>query len=234
MTFRIFQNSTTVDASDSNDNFYHIAQGSISPMDGTLLGNTTGVLDLGSSSYRWNNIYVNSIVTSDLVTNDKTWETIYNDTLNSNSSSWQISIGNTDLNLYLFGFIETETSTATYIELLINGVTAGVTDNSCYRYTGGALPDRTNTSFHYILYNSAATTTAIKSGFFTKINFSQIGAPLMYINDYAAGIADTKVLEIGHGGGILQVSTTVSSISFVPSAGQIIAGSYLTIMRIST
>ena len=64
MSFHILYESTTADATDVNDNFYHIAQGSRLPMDGVAMGYTDNALDLGSSSVRWNNLICNNIDTA--------------------------------------------------------------------------------------------------------------------------------------------------------------------------
>lgn len=67
-----FVNSTTADASDVNDVFYHIAQGTRLPMGGNDLDYTTGVYDLGSSTYRWNDLYCEDInISGSLTTSDK-------------------------------------------------------------------------------------------------------------------------------------------------------------------
>ena len=54
MAFIELENSTTADATDINNNFYHVAQGSVLPMGGVDLDYTDSVYDLGSSSATWN------------------------------------------------------------------------------------------------------------------------------------------------------------------------------------
>jgi len=56
-----------------NDNFLYVGQGSRFPMTsfGADMGYTTGVYDLGSSAYRWSNVYANSISVSGSISASK-------------------------------------------------------------------------------------------------------------------------------------------------------------------
>ena len=61
MAFTIVYKGQTISATDFNDNFYHIAQGNLLPRGGNSLEATTGVYDLGSISYNWNNVHVQNV-----------------------------------------------------------------------------------------------------------------------------------------------------------------------------
>jgi len=61
MAWTTLVNSTTIDAPSVNNNFYHVALGSILPLGGSGMEATTGVYDIGSSTYRWNNIYATNV-----------------------------------------------------------------------------------------------------------------------------------------------------------------------------
>jgi hypothetical protein len=61
MAFTIVYKGQTISATDFNDNFYHIAQGNLLPCGGNSLVATTGVYDLGSVSYNWNNVHVQNV-----------------------------------------------------------------------------------------------------------------------------------------------------------------------------
>ena len=73
MAWHNIVSSTTVDSSDMNDNFLYVGQGSRFPMTsfGADMGYTTGVYDLGSSAYRWSNVYANSISVSGSISASK-------------------------------------------------------------------------------------------------------------------------------------------------------------------
>ena len=79
--FRIIRNSTTADAADMNDNFYHIGQGSIMPMVGNYLYSTDSSCNLGSATYKWNNGFIDNLDCGTLnystITTDKTWGLLY-------------------------------------------------------------------------------------------------------------------------------------------------------------
>lgn len=80
--FRIIRNSTTADAADMNDNFYHIGQGSIMPMAGNYLYSTDSSCDLGSATYKWNNGFIDNIDCATMnyttMTATKSWGLLYN------------------------------------------------------------------------------------------------------------------------------------------------------------
>lgn len=61
MSFAIITNSTTISATELNNNFYHIGQGDLLPMGGVSLTAETGQHNLGSSGNQWRSIYVNEI-----------------------------------------------------------------------------------------------------------------------------------------------------------------------------
>jgi hypothetical protein len=61
MTYHYLTNSTTASAADMVDNYEHIGVGDCLPLGGTMLSETTGVYDLGSDSYRWNNLFCQNL-----------------------------------------------------------------------------------------------------------------------------------------------------------------------------
>jgi hypothetical protein len=71
MTYRVLKNSTTADASDVNENFYHIAQGSRMPMGGNSLTSTDSVYNLGSSAATWDNIHCQDVHSTSITSTDK-------------------------------------------------------------------------------------------------------------------------------------------------------------------
>lgn len=72
MGWTYIQNSITADMNDIHANFKIIREGSLIPKKlSTSLSYTTGNYDIGSSTYRWNAIYVvNSITTNTITSSD--------------------------------------------------------------------------------------------------------------------------------------------------------------------
>ena len=70
MSYFYLQESTTATAIELVDNFEHVGQGDCLPLDGSTLSATTGACDLGSSSYRWNNLFCQDIYIYDSITGD--------------------------------------------------------------------------------------------------------------------------------------------------------------------
>ena len=234
MTFRIFYNSTTADASDSNNNYYHIGQGTISPMQGTSLANTTGTINLGSDAIRWNNAYINSVSTNTLsLTVFSAWEELYNSALDSDSASWQITLDPSDSDLMIFGMLETSTSTACDMELFINGATSASSNMQFFSANTTGTAGNTQTTYIYIFRNEGDTSTALKNFFVAKLNNYQSGFKKEISVHYASGLDGSRAGRTGFGSGLIGTTGTITSISFVPTAGQIKTGSLLTIMRMS-
>ena len=61
MAFSPVVNSATALDDEMNYNFYDLAQGTVLPKTGTSFTPTTSVIDIGSSTYRWKSLYVDSI-----------------------------------------------------------------------------------------------------------------------------------------------------------------------------
>ena len=70
MTYHYLTHSTTASAADMVDNFEHIGVGDCLPLGASMLVETTGVYNLGSATYRWNNLFCQNIDIYDSITAD--------------------------------------------------------------------------------------------------------------------------------------------------------------------
>ena len=61
MPFTIVYKDQTISADDFNANFVYIGQGNLFPLGGNSLDPTNATYNLGSDSYRWNNVHVQTI-----------------------------------------------------------------------------------------------------------------------------------------------------------------------------
>jgi hypothetical protein len=61
MSYTLLEKYHTGSATDLNNDYYHVGQGSLAPRGNASLELTTGVYDLGSSAASWNNAYINTI-----------------------------------------------------------------------------------------------------------------------------------------------------------------------------
>ena len=61
MPYILLEKGHTISADDFNNNYYHVGQGHLTPKSGTLLEETTGLYDLGSNAYRWNDVHIQNI-----------------------------------------------------------------------------------------------------------------------------------------------------------------------------
>jgi len=229
LTFRIFVNSTTADASDTNDNYYHIGQSSRLPMGGSLLANTTGVYDLGSSSYKWEEFNVNSCTYDTLDANGITWEYLTRTVVDTAASEIEFSgLDSADAIEYLciFKFIS-DTSTAAIIGFHANDSTytafAGVcllgtpTTGAAYTITAASLGNTTAPTITS-LYTFGFLRFHCDSNTFQGFHFLSM-----------SGAGETYVDRLGDGFGYLSSTTaaTVTSLTFVISSGNFQTGTYI-------
>jgi hypothetical protein len=61
MSYTLLEKYHTGSATDLNNDYYHVGQGSLAPRGNASLELTTGVYNLGSSAASWNNAYINTI-----------------------------------------------------------------------------------------------------------------------------------------------------------------------------
>jgi hypothetical protein len=243
MTFRIFQNSTTADASDSNDNFYHIAQGTITPLQGTLLGNTTSTLDLGSETYKWNNLYINSIPSLSLNSGGATWEHKAREVLTLDSSRVEITgLDTPDISFFMTFLLKTATSTAAYVNMYVNGFSTGVAttrqwiQSSVTTVVSFAF---TVTSDIVLTRNAGTTATSLWTwGYFYYRYFNnasgEAASNLGYVQAFTGGesYSDQNIFSLIS---LPNTSTsgTLTSIQIIPQAGDLLAGSIIDVWSLS-
>lgn len=61
MAYIIFEKGHTISADDFNNNYYHAAQEDMLPLGGASLETTDSVYDLGSASYKWDNVHIQNL-----------------------------------------------------------------------------------------------------------------------------------------------------------------------------
>ena len=61
MAYTLLEKGHTVSATDFDNNYKHVGQGHLLPHGGSLLEETTGVYDLGSDAYKWNDVHVQNL-----------------------------------------------------------------------------------------------------------------------------------------------------------------------------
>ena len=168
MAFTIFYPDTTVSAADMNANFQHIGNGNWLPRGGSSLDATTGVYDLGSASYPWNNVYVHTLNVSGY-SNTNSWNMVSSVTLSSTATSVEFtglsgdvlritgnfifsSPGTTGTDYYLYFNGNSSTNYGETGRVNLSGTLYAVKDTSTagiafYAYTGGS------SSFEFLLYS---------------------------------------------------------------------------------
>lgn len=117
MPFTIFVTNTTADADEVIDNFYHLG-GDRMPYDGNSLAAIDNTYDLGSSTYRWADLYCNYFEAPDSITTTESWIYITDETLSVTTSSIEITgldYDEIEITFYLLD------NTATAVYMVFNG-----------------------------------------------------------------------------------------------------------------
>lgn len=144
MAFTILTKNTTISASAVNDNFYHGACGNWMPLGGSSLAQTTGVYNIGSDNYKWNNAYINNLYVSNVEVEslNDAWNLI---------SSYDINEQNSATSL-----IEFSINGETYDRVMIS-IYAPNHDSKIYMYCNS----RTSTTYYgmsYLLFEGSTIT----------------------------------------------------------------------------
>lgn len=142
MAFSIFVNSTTADSADMNDNFYHIGQGSVLPRGGNNLEATTGVFDLGSSSFKWKNV-VAAIVDANNITADNLWAIKAESLITSTVSRIEFTGLNGDSQIEYQLYIYGRSTATTAITLYFNGDSSTVNYNWMESFSNSSTVSQT-------------------------------------------------------------------------------------------
>jgi hypothetical protein len=123
--FTILANGNPTDATEVNNNFYHVAQGSRLPMGGVSLAATTLAYDLGTTTAYWNNLFVNNIYCNSITTANKSlWTLVSEVNLTATASSIEFTGLNGDTAIEYKIDIVGKSDGSVIISLIINGDSA--------------------------------------------------------------------------------------------------------------
>ena len=226
MPWHSLTNLTTVKSLDMRDNFDVIGAGSRLPMspEGAAFANTTGVYDIGSSAYRWNDIFATNLdITGSITTDNGSLEVLIAETtLSATASNIEFTglNGDTDVIYFLRAFIHAATTTNYIVYgLIFNGDSAtnyGIQTLAGRNVTPSAIR---GTGQNYIEYNITGydTTTSIEA-WNEMIIYAKTGNERLTIDKHSWG-GGTLISDIALYGGIWNNTTsTITSIKIYGSA----------------
>ena len=225
MPWHSLTNLTTVKSLDMRDNFDVIGAGSRLPMssEGVAFANTTGVYDIGSSAFRWNNIFATNLdVTGDITTDNGSLEVLIAETtLSVTASNIEFTglNGDTDV-IYLIRAYIVATTTALEIYAIFNNDSA--TANYGWQYLigyGSAVGAGRFTTWDGIslTYTGSHTTTS-NLAYSESIIYAKTGNERLTIDKHSWG-GGTLISDIALYGGIWNNTTsTITSIKIYGSA----------------
>ena len=214
MAFSIFYPETTVSAADMNSNFQHIGNGNWLPMGGNSMENTTGAYDLGSTVYRWNNVYCNTLNVSGY-SNTSTWNLVSSVTLSSTASS--IEFTGLNYKLYIIKGSIIITGKNYWISQIFNDDSSSSYAETSFMVSAGALQINmydTETS-NTIIFGSTSLTNTNYISFDMNV-YANPGYERFVIKSSAIYGSSTTTLRLSDYGSFVwaNTSSTITSIKF--------------------
>lgn len=230
MAFTACTEYQTISATDLNNNFYHIAQGHWLPMGGAALDTTTGVYDLGSDTYRWNNIYVTNLnITGEM---QQTFNLVSTVTLTTTATSIEFTglDGNTDEIYEVCANLLFDQTTASYVYFHFNGDSG---TNYGYQFILGlgaavsALRQSATGMMYTYLRKTTATASLIMANMIIYANSGYERLALIHSSEasgatYAGG--DLNIAAIWN-----DTASTITSIKFMSGAHKFRTGSTISL-----
>lgn len=127
MPFHNIVNSLAAIPYDANDNFLFVAQGSIYPRTGDDLETTTGAYDIGSTTKRFNDVFVSGQLNySGTSTYSGSWQEMARYTFSVNTASISIDVNSdNDKNYRIIHMIRGNTVTSITPSVFFNGLSSG-------------------------------------------------------------------------------------------------------------
>lgn len=121
MAFTIFVTNTVADATELMDNFYYLG-GDRLPYTGNSLTAIDNTYDLGSSSYKWVDVFCNNFEAPDSIATTESWVYVASETLSATASTIEITGLNYD-EMEIYFYAQLNHTSATY--MIFNGDSAG-------------------------------------------------------------------------------------------------------------
>jgi hypothetical protein len=218
--YTVFHNSTTADASEVMGNFYHIFDGDRLPRGGDNFEPTTGVYDIGSSTYKWNQLHCVNLNINSISSDNKTiWRLIYSAELSAAATSIEITGLNGDNDRdYMLEFHLVD-NTTTSVNMIFNGDSAasyGVQYNGGTAGAATTAARDTGTSIALCRLSRNDTSTSIYCS--TWMNIKGIsGYPKAMHKVEANSFRATNIYRIFVESWVWTGTGTITSIKFIAS-----------------
>jgi len=236
MTWNIIQNSTTMNPTKYNENFYHCFQGSITPKGSTTMENVADTYDIGSSVTTWKTLYANSIsVASTTTLLNSTYSYIFISSVEVTAATQRIEFSglNGDVDKEYFAFMQ----------VYLTG--GGDFTYMCFN-------NQTTSGYYAVQLSAAISAPAIlfqpssrgiqiaesgRGNDLLKINiYSETGKQRGVLANNAVGGSVASILLSGRvNGSWTDTSSTITSITFFTSVGaggrSFVSGTYIELYK---
>jgi len=235
MAFHTFVSGTVAYATEMNDNYYWVGQGTRLPYGGASLEATTAVCNLGTTTARWNNVYCYNIDISGTITSTTEIQGKIAGYLASGAvSRVEITGLNGDAanswDIYCFWYSDT----VTVYTMTINGdsSTSYYYRGMYYTYGGGGTEQGNYTaSANFIVGRNGRLTTTSLLSYSKNTLYLKTGIEHMITSQILDGAATDTIHAVWLYDGIFTVSAaTIASLVFEASvANKIMTGSEISI-----
>lgn len=235
MSFREFKYGEVPDASDCNDNYYWIGQGSRLPIGGILLNYSTGAYDLGNETYMWGDAYINSIANDYLNSEGITWELVSRVDVETDTSRIEITGLNSSIDnqITIIYMLKGTTSTVIGFELYANAASAGAAWLLNRINVNSVTMDETATSYSILGVTTDATTTSLYTFGVVEIDVykstdvrNRMGNVMCLVGSGENRVDEVQITWIRAG-----TNNTITSLQIIPDAGEILIGSFIEVWR---
>lgn len=216
MAYTLFEKGHTVSAVDFDNNYKWVGQGHLLPKGGAFLEETTGAYDLGSDTYRWNNVHVQNLEIQSGGEVQHCMNLIAEATLTSTATSIEFTglNGETDEIYEIICNIKMNTSGANYLYLNSDSTT----NNYGYQYfIGYSTTVSANRGMHSLgirIGNANSTTTIYNK--LHLICYAKNSVKL-FLNNELRSVINTYVGYCMKWGCVWNNSATLTSMKFIGS-----------------
>lgn len=224
MSFTVFNNGAgeTGSALDVMNNFYHIFDGDRLPRGGASMNPTNGVYDIGSSTYKWNQLHcVNLDFNTISTTNKIVWKQLQYLAVSVASSSVEITGLNGDNERQYMLEVHLVNATTASLYMIFNGDSSasyGVQYNGGTVGAASSAARDTGTSITICRPCKNDTTTSIYASTWATIN-APSGYPKSIFKSEINSYRATNIYRMFVEAWVWTGTGTITSIKFISSDG---------------
>ena len=219
--FTILRNSITADATDCNNDYYHLNQGSVFPMDGVNLNYTDSAVNLGSSTATWDKLYVENI---NVTTIQGKFGYLVDETILTATASSIEFTGLTENAFYRLTCFVPDCNANIF--LILNGDSSASYSGLIIRGQNTTVSRGVTTAAYFYLASGTGGAAFIDANIYGNDDYGKI-VSVFSMTD----VISTTVQSICDNSYCLLNSSTLTSIKIMPSSGNFLANTHIMLWK---